>query len=224
MKLVVFLISFNFILHRFLTECYSFSKKLCFFTEGLSAKVSHYFLALRFDRKANQRIHQIKEHIKNMIGFESYKYWTDVHDYHLTLHFFGSIENKSTIIALMNSLTLPELNLSVSDIHGFGSLEGYRVLYLSTDQSADLLSLQADVINALKKEDFSVSTRPFQPHITLAKKCRKNWNVLHLLSEINKDIKDKGLLFDIAPVSLALYQVRPKETPKYQVVYERLFH
>jgi 2'-5' RNA ligase len=164
---------------------------------------------------------RVTELLKEMLSEESYNVWVNDADYHLTLHFFGQLEEKDAVINMMNRMSVPTISLTFSKVAGFGQSDGYRVLFLEPEVTEPLRAMYESIQEALASKGFQVSHRPFHPHVTLAKKCRVHWNKENMLSRINTTLMIKYLPFDTHPISLVLYKIEPDNVPKYTVVFEK---
>ncbi|GEM05873.1 RNA 2',3'-cyclic phosphodiesterase [Halolactibacillus miurensis] len=182
--------------------------------------MTHYFLALRFNKKTHDRIHQVSQYVKEIIIEDSYKRWVDYVDYHLTLHFFGPLEDKEAVMNIMKRLAIPPLSLTFSHINGFGQSGGYRVLYLEPKETDVLRNLYESIQEELSLKGFPTAQRPFRPHVTLAKKCQTPWNKENVLSRINRTLMATSFPIDVRPISVALYKIEPNKIPTYRVVYD----
>lgn len=182
--------------------------------------MTHYFLALRFNKKTHDTIHQVSQCVKEIIIEDSYKKWMDYGDFHLTLHFFGPLEDKEVVMNIMKRLTVPTLSLTFTHINGFGQLDRYRVLYLEPKETDVLSTLYESIQKELNLKGFPIAHRPFCPHVTLAKKCQTPWNKEDVLSHINLTLKTTFFPINVRPISVALYKIEPNKTPTYTVVYD----
>ncbi len=92
----------------------------------------------------------------------------DEHDLHITLHFLGKGEIEAVSRALRSvSVTRFSVNL---DRPGHFSLPGQRtILWVGVALSAELVELHAQIARALEVIGFEAESRPWLPHITLAR-------------------------------------------------------
>ncbi|MGM0524083.1 MAG: RNA 2',3'-cyclic phosphodiesterase [Bacillota bacterium] len=183
--------------------------------------MTHYFLALRFKKNTNDIFARVTKILKETISEESYKVWVNDADYHLTLHFFGALEQKEAVIDMMKHIPLPSIALTFSKVNGFGRQDGYRVVFLEPRITESLRVLYESIQEGLALKGFQITHRPFYPHVTLAKKCQTLWNKENMLSRINTTLMIKYVPFDTQPISLVLYKIEPDKVPKYTVVFEK---
>lgn len=103
--------------------------------------------------------------------------WVYPEDWHITLHFIGDFpESKLSLVhdaLLAASAKGPEpFNLTISGMGTFGQAESPRILWLGLSSlPAELLKLHAAVGEALyDKINYTPEKRPYNPHVTLARK------------------------------------------------------
>lgn len=93
-------------------------------------------------------------------------------DMHLTLHFLGAIEPTTVEAALAEV----RCSAFVVEVGGFGIFrfrDGRRVLWAGIVESAALAALHDATGSALAGIGFRPDTRPYRPHLTLARIDRK---------------------------------------------------
>jgi RNA 2',3'-cyclic 3'-phosphodiesterase len=99
--------------------------------------------------------------------------WADPQRWHVTLAFIGSVDAQraahvDAVAALVAARYGPiELRLS-----GQAGSFGRGVLYAELEETADLMSAQADLGARLQVAGFPVDPRPFTPHVTLGRSPR----------------------------------------------------
>ena len=98
------------------------------------------------------------------------------HNLHLTLRFLGqcSGEQIEQVKAWLAELSLPEMQGEPCRLGGLDSFLGRDGLtvYAAVQASAALINLQADLEQGLRDLGFPKQTRPFVPHVTLARKVQ----------------------------------------------------
>ncbi len=100
--------------------------------------------------------------------------WVDPYSIHLTLKFLGSIavDRISEIIGVMEAATqgIPPFRLEVKDLGVFPSLRRVQVAWVGISGEVDKLSqLQQHLESHLARLGFAPESRPFTPHLTLAR-------------------------------------------------------
>jgi RNA 2',3'-cyclic 3'-phosphodiesterase len=100
--------------------------------------------------------------------------WTNPEKIHLTLKFFGDIE-ESRIDPIFKSIEEPVRNtlpfsLKVRGVGAFPHLKNPRVIWIGlVDDREVLTSLQKQIETQLQKIGFQPEDRPFHPHLTLGR-------------------------------------------------------
>src|SRR5699024_1450185 len=89
-----------------------------------------------------------------------------------------------------------------------------RVLWACVDKTDTLTFLYEQVEAAADRAGFTKETRPYRPHITLAKKWdgSPNWE---LVKTMQTQFKEKRIL---QVEEIVVYQIFPNQRPKYKVV------
>jgi 2'-5' RNA ligase len=87
---------------------------------------------------------------------------------HLTLHFIGAGEIERFAAALAE-VRAPAFSLAVEGVGQFRSADGAVTLWAGLHESAELRRLHSLVGTALYREGFRSESRPYIPHITLAR-------------------------------------------------------
>jgi 2'-5' RNA ligase len=100
--------------------------------------------------------------------------WVNPEKIHLTLKFFGNIE-ESMIDSILKSIEEPTQNtnpfsLKVRGIGAFPNLKNPRVIWMGlVDGKEVLASFQKQIDNQLREIGFQPENRPFRPHLTLGR-------------------------------------------------------
>ncbi|GIO28814.1 RNA 2',3'-cyclic phosphodiesterase [Ornithinibacillus bavariensis] len=176
----------------------------------------HYFIAIPVAANVKEEFAKWQEELKKSV---SYKQWPWKEDLHITLKFLGAVEEER-IIQLQELLrTIAKQNhfsISVGGIGTFGRHNSPRVLWAGVEKTEPLEILFKQIENAVTSIGFPKETRPYTPHITLAKK----WNGNDVSPEKLQEIKEhyQELTFPMNVDSFVLYQIFPSKRPKYEVV------
>jgi len=91
----------------------------------------------------------------------------DLDQLHLTLHFLGESDIEQTKFAL-TSVMASSFSLTLKGVGHFQTRDG-GVLWVGIEESEPLPKLHRDIAAALAPTGFTPETRPFSPHITLAR-------------------------------------------------------
>ncbi|MGO9317790.1 MAG: RNA 2',3'-cyclic phosphodiesterase [Terracidiphilus sp.] len=141
--------------------------------------------------------------------------WTAPESWHVTLQFLGntSPEQYACVVASLRALHSPPVPVCLEDLDCF---DRAGVLIASVRLTPQLLSLQERITAATQPCGFLPETRPFQPHITLARsKGRHNLDQLkaklHRPSSFTRFVAREFLLYEsfLLP-SGSRYEVRER--------------
>lgn len=152
------------------------------------------FLALRFSRTAQERMHSVQEELQQYLL--SWHFLPD-HQFHLTLRFFGElpVEQIARVTEQCRGIAegLHTFPLTLNQVDYFGTPEQARVIFAGGEPSAGLNEL-VEAIEAAFPSPEAEQRRGFRPHVTLAKArkhmepglTRANANVLRRLRELGR--------------------------------------
>ncbi|MCJ8009546.1 RNA 2',3'-cyclic phosphodiesterase [Lederbergia wuyishanensis] len=177
----------------------------------------HYFYALALPNEVKQYLKKLSEQTNDPFPF---KKWVHQEDYHITLAFLGHAaeEKLSESVQLVKEKLndIPSFKLELSNIGIFGSPRAPRILWAGVNHSETLHSLRANVYDSCVQAGFQLETRPFKPHITLARK----WNGEDSFSydDFQKYTEKNLDEFDFIANEVVLYHTHPENTPKYEKV------
>jgi 2'-5' RNA ligase len=129
------------------------------------------FLAIELPGSVLRKIGEIQGGLKSS---RAEVRWTNPEKVHLTLKFFGNIE-ESRIDAIFKSIEEPlaktsPFSLKVRGVGAFPHLKNPRVIWVGlVDEREVLTSLQKQIEAQLEKIGFQPENRPFHPHLTLGR-------------------------------------------------------
>jgi 2'-5' RNA ligase len=111
--------------------------------------------------------------------------WTKPESLHLTLHFFGDIDEESlekaaSVMVSIESLFSP-FSMTLSGVGAFPSPNRSRVLWLGV-KCKEISALHSALIGRLTECGFSIDKRPFTPHLTLGRIRGRDQDLRHILS------------------------------------------
>ena len=100
--------------------------------------------------------------------------WVDPAGIHLTLAFLGEIDDERLALATEAARTaaaqVNPFSYRLSGSGVFGSTQQPRVVWMGIDEpTGRMLRLQSLLTRELARRDFEQDTRPFSPHLTLAR-------------------------------------------------------
>ena len=87
---------------------------------------------------------------------------------HLTLHFLGECDSERISRAL-STLKSPAIELTIEGVGSFKSRDGGAIVWAGIQANAALKQLHQSVTSVLRPEGFHPESRPYSPHITLAR-------------------------------------------------------
>lgn len=95
---------------------------------------------------------------------------------HLTLHFLGGIDAGGVAGALgalaAGGLLCPPFSLTVGGVGAFPDVARPRIVWMGVRASIELQSLHSCLGRLLAEAGLDVESRPFRPHVTLARSRR----------------------------------------------------
>jgi 2'-5' RNA ligase len=160
---------------------------------------------------------QVLNDMKNGLSGESIK-WVAPNNLHLTLKFLGD-----TLPSQVDEIN-EELNQVSKQFSSFSfELEGLgffknkgmpRVLFANIKQGKELQLLASEIDKRLEKLGFELETRPFKPHLTLARiKFLKNKKAFYQAVE-----KYRETFFQAVPVNELIFyrSILKPEGPEYK--------
>jgi len=130
------------------------------------------FIAIELPDELKVGLTQLQNRLKS--GNQSSVKWVDPYSIHLTLKFLGSIavDRISEIIGVMEEAAqgIPPFHLEVKDLGVFPNLRRVQVAWVGIRGEVDKLSqLQQNLESNLARLGFAPESRPFTPHLTLAR-------------------------------------------------------
>ncbi len=129
------------------------------------------FLAIELPKAILKKIEEIEVELRSTHADVR---WVNPEKIHLTLKFFGNIE-ESKIDSILKSIEEPAQNtapfsLKVKGVGAFPNLKNPRVIWMGlVDGREALISLQKRIETQLEKIGFQPEDHPFHPHLTLGR-------------------------------------------------------
>ena len=130
------------------------------------------FIAIELTEEARQHLALLTDSLRHEVTYGIR--WVDHHGVHLTLKFLGtiSVARLDAVIAAMEEAAegAPPFSLSLHSLGAFPGLTAPRVLWAGVQGDlAPLLMVQTRLEVSLAARGFPKETRPFTPHLTLAR-------------------------------------------------------
>jgi 2'-5' RNA ligase len=180
-------------------------------------KQTHFFFALQLPDSTKQLL---KEHCERLQDALPFKRWVHHEDFHITLAFLGFAPSDQLEAAIHNVEetipTLGSLHLKINRLGIFGKQDNPRIFFADTEVSNELQLVRQRVYTACIEAGFKLETRPFHPHITLARKWAGEKTFQGELLDVWKELQPEPVTFKATQI--ALYQTHLDRTPKYEAV------
>jgi 2'-5' RNA ligase len=121
--------------------------------------------------------------------------WSAPESWHITLQFLGNTPQYECIVSRLRDLRSPAVSIQ---LQGLGFFERAGVFFASVCLAPELEALQQRVTAATGLCGFIPETRPYHPHITLARSKSKGAGGLRALkSKIHRDPRFSGFVADV---------------------------
>lgn len=178
---------------------------------------AHFFFAMKLPVETKKKL---KEYCGNLSPKLPFSRWVHQEDYHITLAFLGSAPQeklqKAAKLAADSIGNEKRFPLHICKLGVFGKQDAPRIFWCGTQHDKHLQDLRSKVYSACQEAGFELETRPFKPHITMARK----WAGTHPFQESMLDayspFKEEPLEFEASEV--VLYQTHLDKTPKYESI------
>lgn len=178
---------------------------------------AHFFFAVKLPSETKKQLNEYCKELKEKLPFSR---WVHHEDYHITLAFLGSApEHKLNTAGKLVADSLEGTKafpLFINRLGIFGKESSPRIFWCDTEREERLHVVRDKVFSACQDAGFELETRPFKPHITLARK----WVGTKAFQKSSIDqynpFKEKALEFDAAEV--VLYRTHLDKTPKYESI------
>ena len=176
---------------------------------------THFFFALTLPDHVKEELDMRLEKLKLAFPF---KKWLHYADYHITMAFLGDApdlkrtEAMNLVKAALENETTFELSLDGIGI--FGRPEQPRILWAGVELEQRLFDIQAKVYQACLNAGFKLDSKPFKPHITLARKFTGEFFSFEKASEL---IAFEKMQFQASKITL--YQTHIGASPSYEPIY-----
>jgi RNA 2',3'-cyclic 3'-phosphodiesterase len=178
-------------------------------------KQTHFFFAVKIPQETKLIIKENSERLKEILPFSR---WVHHEDLHITLAFLGNapLEKLSRAMEEVQGTLSGSKGfiLEINKLGIFGKLDSPRIFWADTKESNDLQTVRKKVFTACLDAGFQLETRPFKPHITLARKWAGDQPFQKNLLQIWDELQPEPLLFKVSEV--VLYQTHLDKTPKYE--------
>ena len=140
-------------------------------TENSAEKV-RLFTAIELPGETKRELARLQEELKRICGRCPTR-WVAAESMHLTLNFLGDVllsKLGDISVAFQAVATFGAFELTLADLGAFPNLERPSVIWVGLDGNTDrLCKIQKSLEELLAGLGFNSETRPFRPHLTLAR-------------------------------------------------------
>ena len=168
------------------------------------------FLAIELPELILNRIGEVQKDLKSSRADVR---WVSPEKIHLTLKFFGNIE-ESEIDPIVKSIEepvriTPSIFITVRGMGAFPGLKNPRVIWVGLhDEKKVLISFQNRIERGLEKIGYPPEDRPFHSHLTLGR-MRSNRGKDELAREIERHREEEFGHFQVEKVILFKSDLKP---------------
>lgn len=141
--------------------------------------------------------------------------WVDKNGIHITLHFFGNIEQeKIPLIKSIMQAAVKEMDPFTIQLKGcgfFGKMNNPSIIWTKIEKQNSLIKLHQNLQFLLQKNNFPIDEQPFHPHLTLGRV--KQIKDVNTFIEVLDDFKDAfSWKQSVTEISLFESTLTPKGT------------
>jgi RNA 2',3'-cyclic 3'-phosphodiesterase len=182
----------------------------------MSQSSQHYFYALELPMESKENLGEICGELKESLHF---KRWVHPQDYHITLAFLGHAPDKmltDSIKKLEPGIDCPVFSLKIQHLGVFGKTDSPRIFWAGVNHEPLLKDAREIVYQACVDSGFKLETRPFKPHITLARKWTSDLPFTNeLLQQADPFLVEE---MEVEAKNIVLYKTHLGKEPKYEAV------
>jgi 2'-5' RNA ligase len=165
------------------------------------------FLAINLPNEIKEKLKEPMEKLKKLNPNHAIR-WVSPENLHLTLHFFGDLNEKQIELAKegIEEITKRHRSFSIVVTGEFGCFpneQNPRVFFVKIKENKQIKDLIRELEVMLQNLKFKVDTRPWQGHITLGRiknhaKCKTG------------DVKCEPLIFEVKSIELMESKLTPE--------------
>lgn len=176
----------------------------------------HYFFALSIPQETK---HALKEYCNQLKASFPFARWVHEEDFHITLAFLGhALQQQLKLATELVSQTLHDHHsfpLMIDSFGTFGQKDSPRIFWSGVQREERLYEVRNQVFTACTEAGFKLETRPFHPHITVARKWQGEAAFpFTTFEKINR--LPAPLSFQAKEI--VLYQTHLDQSPKYESI------
>lgn len=178
---------------------------------------THYFIALSLPLEIKNELAKHYTTITNTCPFQK-----PVHvlDYHVTLAFLGA-HDEAGLHMLMEDIAahtkdIASIPLTIDGYGTFGNIASPRIFWNRLKHEPLLLDLQQIVAERCRAHGIELEARPYNPHITVARKWASKTEFNSDTLEQQNPLRDEPVKF--VANEIILYRTNLTATPKYEKI------
>jgi RNA 2',3'-cyclic 3'-phosphodiesterase len=137
----------------------------------LTGQHTHYFYALELPGEIKEILKSTIHSLQTEIPFKT---WVHHQDLHITLAFLGYAPEAKIQAAnekIREALSdVASFEMNIDHLGIFGKKDSPRIFWGGLEGSKDLNNVRNAVFSACVDSGFTLETRPFSPHVTIARK------------------------------------------------------
>jgi 2'-5' RNA ligase len=168
------------------------------------------FLAIEIPRAIQEKIEEVQKDLRSSYADVR---WVNPEKIHLTLKFFGSIEEPKiepitqSIAGMIRNIS--PFSLKVRGVGAFPNLKNPRVIWMGLVDGKEVLTyLQKQLEVELEKIGFEPEGRAFHPHLTLGR-TRSSKGRVELIGRMEKYQEEEFGVFRVERIVLFKSDLRP---------------
>lgn len=178
---------------------------------------AHFFYALELPGEIKEKLEETASNIHKVFPFNT---WVHPQDLHITLAFLGNADaakmDASNTLIHDSIQGINSFSLKIDHLGIFGRKDAPRIFWAGLKDSANLSEVRESVFSACLTAGFKLETRPFSPHITIARKWTGKPPFIYKRIEDSNPFKDEELIFNAERV--VLYKTHLGKSPKYEPI------
>lgn len=164
------------------------------------------FIAINLPNELKQNLEKVIEKLKRINPDYAIR-WVKPENLHLTLHFFGDLNEKqiAQVEEGIEEITkhINSFQMTTGDLGCFPNEKNPRVIFIETKDTKSIHTLVGQLEVMLQNLGYKVDTRPWQAHITLGRiknqiKCK------------TKGVEIEPATFDVKSIELMESQLTPQ--------------
>lgn len=184
--------------------------------DDIMDRKAHFFYALRLPMEAKLLIRDQLTELKQHFHFSR---WVHHEDYHITLAFLGNADSRKlddSVDFVQKALAEEHIfPLTIHELGVFGKKDSPRIFWAGVREEKRLHEIRNLVYQACTTAGFKLETRPFHPHITVARK----WSGENLFpNDFMKKNPFSDHPIELKASEVVLYQTYLDREPKYEAI------